>query len=856
MEWCCLPQLNWSRPPAALGGSTIRAVSLRRHDKSFFAPPEASHLPRLVSAAAAAKSRRDNLSCNRIEGDISKILQSLSSCSLHSLESLNMEDNLLSGHLTDQLAQFKSLVYLSLAINRISGPIPLSIGELSSLKFLDVSANQLNGTFPSSLGQLTNLETLKIEKNLLEGVVLETYFSNLTRLTTLAAYGNTLRFQPHSSWVPSFQCATIELGQWHLGPKFPRWLQFQRNLSNVDISHAGISDVVPAWFWNLSSLFDYVDLSSNDLTGVVPYLNVRLIVDLSSNRFTRPLPRVLPTLRYLILSNNSFSGSLFEIVCNSSESRNMWFLDISTNLLSGEIPDCWSQWQQLNILKLGNNNLRGKIPSSLGYTDLVELNLQTNSMFGELPSTLQNCSKLVILDLSENHFSGSVPAWIGHRLSNLVVLKLRSNNFDGHVPHKICALPSLRNLDLAHNNISGAIPKCFSNFRAMATKYKASKYLDRVHFGFSGNLIYLTAILELKGREDEYSSTLRLVTSMDLSANSFIGEIPKELGTLIGLLSLNLSRNLLTGKIPDNIGNMKSMESLDLSVNLLHGGIPSSFSNLNFLNHFNVSYNNLTGQIPISTQLQSFENSSYMPNHLCGSPVSKSCITKGVPIDGGSSEGSNGRFKVNGFYVSIAVGFVMGFWGVVGPLFFIESWRRVYYQKLEYIGRVLGYYGYSSCNKFQIQNRYIIYSLSMHPFIRNIVIHPSIQRFEFRNTSRPLAVIIRKKGSILKSYLALETGDVIREELYKDIYNFGEIILEILTNGRLIKGGQSIHSKPKDAVLREMYHENEADSTNSLRDEIKLVVDVAMLCTKSRAADRPSMEDALKLLSRLKPKGK
>ncbi|KAK8508747.1 hypothetical protein V6N12_034853 [Hibiscus sabdariffa] len=126
-------------------------------------------------------------------------------------------------------------------------------------------------------------------------------------------------------------------------------------------------------------------------------------------------------------------------------------------------------------------------------------------MSGELPSALQNCMHLVILDLSENHFTGSVPTWMGDKLSDLV------------------------NLDLAHNNFSGAIPKCFSNLSAMATKYQGFGYLGNWYFGF--------------------------------------GEIPEELGTLIGLISLNLPGNLLTGNIPDSIGNMELIESLDLSMN-------------------------------------------------------------------------------------------------------------------------------------------------------------------------------------------------------------------------------------------------------------------------------------------------
>ncbi|MFQ6669614.1 hypothetical protein Gotur_034803 [Gossypium turneri] len=590
-----------------------------------------------------------DLSINEIEQVISKILQSLSSCCLGSLESLNMKDNQLSGHLTDQLGQFKNLAYLSLAQNKISGPIPLSIGELSSLKLFDVSENQLSGTFPPSLGQLSNLETLRFGYNLLEGVILETHFSNLTRLTTLKASQNMLRFESNSSWIPPFQCRTIELGQWHLGPKFPHWLKFQKNSSILDISQAGISDSVPTWFLNLSPQFKYVNLSYNQLAGGISYLNVRDSVDLSSNRFIGPLPRVFPTLRFLILSNNLFSGSLFELVCHSSSRERMEVLFIDKNLLTGEIPDCWNQLESLTFLNLGNNNLTGKIPPSLGRTGLDWLNLRNNSMFGELPSTLQNLTNLRILDLSENHFSGNIPTWIGDKLSTLMILSLQPNNFDGQIPHKICDFQYLQNLDLSRNNILGAIPKCFSNLSAMANRSYDNNY--SYDWGGTITLIYLSALLVLKGREDEYSSILGLVTSMDLSANSLTGEIPKEIGILVELRSLNLSGNLLIGNIPDEIGNMELMESLDLPMNQLNGEIPPSFSNLNFLNHFNVSYNNLTGQIPTSTQLQSFENISYMGNYLCGPPLTKNCSTKGLPTDvannGSSSEGS----KVNWLYV-------------------------------------------------------------------------------------------------------------------------------------------------------------------------------------------------------------
>ncbi|KAK6288902.1 hypothetical protein POUND7_000443 [Theobroma cacao] len=601
--------------------------------------------------------REIDLSMNKIDHDVSEIIQSLSRCNLDRLESLDLAFNKLFGHLTNQLGQFKNLAYLSLQENSISGPIPLPIGKLSSLKVLDVSDNQLtgplpirelssleflfvsnnriNGSLPQSVGQLVNLKKLDVSNNMLEGNVSEMHFSNLRRLRLLRASNNMLTFKPNPSWIPPFSCEVVELGHWHLGPQFPRWLQFQKDLFVLDFSHAGISGIIPTWFSNFSTYLEAIDLSHNQLVSGISYLPDSLLLDLSSNQ------------------------------------------------LRGEIPDCWEN-RITSILNLANNNLTGKIPRSFGSMPLLEsLNLRSNNLFGEVPSALQDFAELMILDLSENQFNGGIPAWMGEKLSQLVVLNLRSNNFHGNIPDQICALHSLQILDLAFNNISGAIPKCLSNLRAMATKNKTQ--FPVTSDGMT-SIIWDVRVV-MKGREDDYRTTLGLVTSIDLSANSLKGEISKELGNLVGLISLNLSRNLLTGKIPENIGNMESLESLDLSMNRLYGEIPSSFSGLNFLNHLNLSYNKLTGQIPLGTQLQSFDMFSYIGNHLCGPPVTKNCSANGATpnVTNAGSKGS----KVNGLYVSIVLGFVIGFWAVVAPLFFIRSWRFAYYHKLDDVGRKL-----------------------------------------------------------------------------------------------------------------------------------------------------------------------
>lgn len=103
-----------------------------------------------------------------------------------------------------------------------------------------------------------------------------------------------------------------------------------------------------------------------------------------------------------------------------------------------------------------------------------------------------------------------------------------------------------------------------------------------------------------------------------------------------------------------------------------------------------------------------------------------------------------------------------------------------------------------------------------------------------------------------------EHNQAMKEELKADIYKFGEMILEIITNGKITNvAAASIHNKPKEALMREIYNQNQNENNNNnnsllLQQEINGVVEVALLCTRSKSCDRPSMEEALKLLLGLK----
>nr|XP_023886896.1 receptor-like protein EIX2 [Quercus suber]XP_023886897.1 receptor-like protein EIX2 [Quercus suber] len=612
---------------------------------------------------------------------------------LKNLVRLDFWNNSISGSLPVSFGNLQSLTYLDLSSNQFNGTLPQSFGNLQSLTYLDLSSNQFNGTLPQSFGRLSKLDTLYIDSNKLKGVVSKVHFDNLTSLRTLTASGNQLTLKASQNWIPPFQLESLSLQSWNLGPKFPQWLCSQRRMVILDLSYTQISDMAPPSFWNLSSQFQYLNLSHNLIHGEIPNSPVMLstlVIDLSSNHFKGPLPYISSNVYMLDLSNNSFSRSISHFFCfRVNETKNIEHLNLQKNLLSGIIPDCLMNWNNLKVLNLGNNNFSGSIPASMGsLTYLHSLHLYDNKFFGKLPSSLKNCEELVIIDVAENRFAGNIPSWIGHRCTSLMVLSLRSNNFHGHIPKELCALTSLQILDLSHNKLSGSIPRCIKNFRAMATTNISNDLNSYRHTITYGDYLPLeSALLVIKGSIREYNTILQLVKCIDFSKNNLSGEIPKEVTSLQELQSLNLSCNLLIGSIPENIGTMGSLESIDFSLNQLSGQIPSSMSNLTFLNHLNLSNNNLTGKIPLSTQLQSLNPSSFVGNKLCGPPLTVNCTTNGVkPNNENIRSKATGGLEVDWFYVSMALGFVVGFWSVCGTLLLNKQWRIMYFQFLDHMG--------------------------------------------------------------------------------------------------------------------------------------------------------------------------
>ncbi|XP_014501976.1 probable leucine-rich repeat receptor-like protein kinase At1g35710 [Vigna radiata var. radiata] len=624
--------------------------------------------------------------------------------SFPSLKILDLSENNLQGTISDALGNMTSLVVLDLSYNKLEGPIPtsfgifhglttlrvqsshlsgnlaVSLGKLSSLRTLSLSKNQLSGNPFESLRSLSKLSYLDINDNHFEGVVLENHLTNLTCLRGFYAAGNNLTLKVGPKWHPTFQLIELDMSSWQLGPNFPLWIQSQDKLDYLDLSNTGILDSIPYWFWETFSQTSFLNLSRNYIHGE---LGTTLknpifvpVVDLSANNLSGKFPSLSNRVGSLDLSSNSFSKPMDEFLCkNHKKPMNLEFLNLASNNLSGEIPDCWGIWPYLMDVNLQSNNFVGEIPQSMGsLIELTFLRIRKNLLSGTFPTVLKKNNKLILLDLGENDFSGTIPTWVGESFLHMKVLILRSNRFFGHIPNKICDMSLLQVLDLAQNNFTGNIPTSFNNLKAMTQMNKIS------------------VLLWLKGRGDEYKNFLGLVTSIDLSNNKLVGEIPREITDLNGLLFLNLSHNQLNGHIPQNIGNMGSLLSIDFSRNKLSGEIPPTISNLTFLSMLDLSYNNLNGKIPTGTQLQTFDASNFIGNNLCGPPLLVKCSSNDKILNYDRSGKRCDRHGVNLFFVGMTFGFVVGFWIVVGPLVICRSWRHAYFHFLDHVWFKLQYF--------------------------------------------------------------------------------------------------------------------------------------------------------------------
>ncbi|KAG7615867.1 Leucine-rich repeat [Arabidopsis thaliana x Arabidopsis arenosa] len=340
-------------------------------------------------------------------------------------------------------------------------------------------------------------------------------------------------------------------------------------------------------------------------------------------------------------------------------------LDLMSSCLNGPLRSNSSLFrlQHLQSLELSSNNISGILPDSIGNLKyLRSLSFRSCYLFGKIPSSLGSLSYLTHLDLSYNDFTSEGPDSGGNlnrltdfqlvllNLSSLTWIDLGSNQLKGRgiVDFSIFLhLKSLCSLDLSYLNTRSMVDLSFFSHLMSLDELDLSginlKISSTLSFPSatgtlilaSCNIVEFPKFLEnqtslfyldisanhIEGQVPEWLWRLPTLSFVNIAQNSFSGELPMLPNSIYSFIA---SDNQFSGEIPRTVCELVSLNTLVLSNNKFSGSIPRCFENFKTISILHLRNNSLSGVFPkeiISETLTSLDVghnwlSGQLPKHL------------------------------------------------------------------------------------------------------------------------------------------------------------------------------------------------------------------------------------------------
>ncbi|CAI9290220.1 unnamed protein product [Lactuca saligna] len=334
-----------------------------------------------------------DLSSNRFYGPITNVSSTLTSlhlsrnkfyggisflCQINQgfLVILDLSHNFLSGQIPDCLWHFKELKILNLEHNNLSGRLPTSVGSLIKLESLDLYKNNFSGELPVSLKSCTSLNSLNLGANKFCGNVPLWIGENLLKLYVLILRSNNF-----------FRTIPLQLCQ-------------LEGIRILDLSVNNLHGTIPLCLGNLTSMIQEGFLPTHNVHSysVKFFYSGGYLYDERDDKYIdhaviewkgyeREFIKNLGLLKSIDLSSNNLTGQIpYEV----TKLYGLRALNLSQNGLHGEIPEKIGQLKQLETLDLSRNNLSGEMPLSMSSMNFLnQLDVSYNSLSGRIPSSTQ-----------------------------------------------------------------------------------------------------------------------------------------------------------------------------------------------------------------------------------------------------------------------------------------------------------------------------------------------------------------------------------------------------------------------------------------------------------------------------------
>lgn len=591
--------------------TSIIAIDLTQHNLQGTLPNDIS----LISSLAT------------LELNVNRIIRTLP-CGLFflPLATLQLSENRLSSTLPACIANATLLETLTLAHNRISGPLP-SIVSCTSLRHLDLQNNTIYYEPLPHLSSDMQLQVINLNGNRFTGTIPTSWF-NATSFTHISLANNSITSSLYGidKWT---QLQFLNLERNRIYGSLPSSLSTLTALSYVYLYNNHLNSTVPPSLLDIPSLA-LLDLRANRLSSSLPFPTAvqanMLALFLSGNQFMSSIPTQLGNyvhLRYLILSENELTGTL---PVEFASLTDLLFLEINKNHLTGTIPNQYTALSALENVDFSSNHLSGQIPFLISsLPNLTSLVLGSNNFHGVVEFT--SSADLTVLDISRNQFTDII---YYDAFQGIEQLRLGHNHFRGSIPSSVSDMSHLQVLAIENNYFSGNLPRELAHLqKLMVMQLQANVFKGQLQGVFNS------------------TDVLPILEILDLSDNSFSGDIPDDIFNLHNIRSVSLTKNCFDGlpsmcsdtieilaldglsagsrckdqlwdplkvyntyfvvgsdrRIPDCVWNMSTLEVLHLSANGIIGNLENIVVSPNStLSNISLAYNQMTGTIPKHVQ--------------------------------------------------------------------------------------------------------------------------------------------------------------------------------------------------------------------------------------------------------------
>ncbi|KQJ94417.1 LRR receptor kinase SERK2 isoform X2 [Brachypodium distachyon] len=495
------------------------------------------------------------------------------------------------------------------------------------------------------------------------------------------------------------------------------------------------------------------------------------------------------------------------VICDNN--NNVVQVSVSGQGYTGVLSPRIGELVYLTVLSLAGNRITGGIPPQLGnLSRLTSLDLEDNILVGEIPASLGQLSKLQQLFLSQNNFSGPIPDSL-MKISGLTDIGLANNNLSGQIPGLLFQVARY-NFSGNHLNCGTNLPHpCATNIPDQSVSHGSNvKVILGTVGGIIGLLIVVALFLFCKAKNKEYLHELFVDVPGEDDRRITFGQIKRFAWRELQIATDNFNERNVLGK----------------------GAFGKVYK----------------GVLPDGTKiavkrLTDYERPGGMDAFLREVELISVAVHRNILRLIGFCSTQAERLLVYPFMQNLSVAYCIREFKPGEPILDWSARKRVA------LGTARGLeYLHEHCNPKIIHRDVKAANVLLDEYFEPVVGDFGLAKLVDVQKTSVTTQVRGTMGHIAPEYLS--TG---KSSERTDVFGYGVMLLELVTGQRAIdfsrmEEEEEVKKLQREGQLRSIVDHNLGQDYD--KEEVEMVIQIALLCTQASPEDRPSMSEVVRML--------